>query len=80
MTKYFETEIPMPFKKGQQVKVYCKATLNEDGWTVAVCHTDSSTPFLTVMNGVQENFFKGAEEITQSFYHQQISFIGNLCS
>lgn len=80
MTKYFETEIPMPFKKGQQVKVYCKATKVEDSWTVAVCHTDSSTPFLTVMNGVQENFFKGAEEITKSFYHQQVMFIGALAS
>lgn len=70
----------MPFKKGQQVKVYCKATKVENGWTVCVCHTDSSTPFITVMNGVQENFFNGAQEITHNFYCTQISWIGNLCS
>jgi len=80
MVKYFETYITPPFKKGEQVKVYCKAVKNEKDWSVVVCHTDSSTPFLTLMNGVQENFFNGAEEITRSFYHQQISFIGNLAS
>lgn len=80
MTKYFETKITPPFKKGEQVLVYCKAVENEGGWTVCCCHTDSSTPFVIVMNGVQENFFKGAEEITHAYYCTQISWIGNLCS
>lgn len=80
MTKYFETKITPPFKKGEQVNVYCKGVKTEKGWTVCVCHTDSSTPFIIVMNNVSDNFFEGVPEITHSFYHQQISFVGNLCS
>ncbi len=80
MTKYFETSITPPFKKGEQVKVYCKATGEEGSWTVAVCHTDSSTPFLIVMNGVSDSFFNGAEEITHGYYCNQISWLGNICS
>jgi len=78
--KYFQTTITPPFKKGESVVVYCKATKTEKDWTVCLVHTDSSTPFITVMNGVNDNFFKGAEEIQHNFYLAQINFIGNLAS
>lgn len=79
MVKYFETTITPPFKKGEQVHVYCKAVETEKDWTVCVVHTDSNVPFVTVMNNVKESFFKGAEEITKGYYVQQLTFILNLC-
>lgn len=78
--KYFETTITPPFKKGEQVVVYCKAVWTGKDWTVCICHTDSSTPFIIIQNGVDEKFFKGSEQITKSFYHQMVSFVGNLVS
>lgn len=79
MVKYFKTTITPPFKKGESVEIYCKAVQTDKGWTVCMVHTDTNVPFMTVMNDVQDSFFKGVEEITKNFYVQQVLFISNLC-
>lgn len=80
MTKYFETKFKPPFKRGEEVTVYCKATQQGDTWNICMVHTDSQTPFVIIQPNVTENFFNGVEEITKSFYVAQLQWVGNIAS